>query len=1013
MPAGDPLPPRQDRLVPSRRQLVQQIRFALNNLAARNGHHEFEALCREVARQTVTPNLVPATGPVAGGGDQGRDFESFRSRMASRLGETGLVLGLDGTELVAFACTLQQTDIDGKIRNDLTAICSDGEPVAAAVVYTEVNVTTARRHSLQHWAREQWDVALDVIDGEALADLLAGQNLFWAAIEHLAIPAELAPETTELAEYGNSLTRWRDRTDDPRTFGDLLSLRDGLRDATFMPEHRDDLPFWLSRMRLLLSSQSSEIARRARYEVIVATLRGLGHLRTDADQHLVRSLLEDAESSTDEAELEDASIILMYCIGAWARGLINVTNTELTEWSAALRQRVEQLLEAETVDGRRCALLDVLGALYAQPDTQRLSQPAQPVPFDIDEALEIIETGLGASPADEDLPLVNRELAVENWVELARMLETNWAYPIENLLDRVTFLSPLISRTEGYPELVSLLDKALARTAGRSAVAERCRDRAVAHYQVGRVRDALIEFHRARVEWLTGDTLRGSLLAQQFVAECYMTLHLPLAARYFWLATARIASRAPELADMVAPALFGAARADYHAGSWFACLDVVERAFRAHAVLAQDPWDLTHHEHVQFGLLELTIIEACGQRLGEPASQASRDLIDRIGARGVIDSATPDDPWWQDLETHALGQRVVDELGHPGFADAGPERVITWRALGVDWRIRVANEYGVTIAAERIGAIMQVVAAELSVHELLIMPTSVEIELVTRSATEPRMEPIFLPSNEGRRWRAQVLTAAGHEQSPEAFSEALVLIFDVLGDLSLLERDRLDELVRGALSEGIVERFAPMLLYDEVVLIDESEFARSRRAEGQTMPPHDGNPSEHADLALPSSAGPGFDQSQSLEMVRTRYERMRELFAISIPRLWGDEGVRRVWSELAEHGWKDWHQLQALTSLILSHRVSLLGTRDPDAMQEAGRRMSQTPETSESRPLPAHHVTVDSMRNALRMSMLVSIRNWPLELRQPTPDFPAIERFLGMRYRFWDEDVPHERWWEA
>ena len=166
--------------------------------------------------------------------------------------------------------------------------------MAAVVVYTEANVTTARRHSLQHWAREKWDVPVDVIDGEGLADLLAGQNLFWAATEHLAIPAELAPESTELAEYGNNLGTWQDRTEDPRTFGDLLSLRDGLRDATFTAEHREDLPFWLSRMRLLLNSQSAEIARRARYEVIVATLRGLGHLRADADQQLVRALIEDA-----------------------------------------------------------------------------------------------------------------------------------------------------------------------------------------------------------------------------------------------------------------------------------------------------------------------------------------------------------------------------------------------------------------------------------------------------------------------------------------------------------------------------------------------------------------------------------------------------------------------------------------------------------------------------------------------------------------------------------------------
>lgn len=100
--------------MPTRAELVAHVRFALSNLSARNGHHEFEALCLEVARQSVTPNVIPATGPVAGRGDQGRDFETFRSRVTPRLGTTGLLLGLDGHEIVAFACTLQRRGLQRK-----------------------------------------------------------------------------------------------------------------------------------------------------------------------------------------------------------------------------------------------------------------------------------------------------------------------------------------------------------------------------------------------------------------------------------------------------------------------------------------------------------------------------------------------------------------------------------------------------------------------------------------------------------------------------------------------------------------------------------------------------------------------------------------------------------------------------------------------------------------------------------------------------------------------------------
>ena len=38
----------------------------------------FERLAFELARLRVASNLLPATGPVQAGGDQGRDFESYR-----------------------------------------------------------------------------------------------------------------------------------------------------------------------------------------------------------------------------------------------------------------------------------------------------------------------------------------------------------------------------------------------------------------------------------------------------------------------------------------------------------------------------------------------------------------------------------------------------------------------------------------------------------------------------------------------------------------------------------------------------------------------------------------------------------------------------------------------------------------------------------------------------------------------------------------------------------------------
>lgn len=59
-------------------ELAKYIQYRLGMLGEENAHHRFEELCFRIARATVASHLLPPTGPVSAGGDQGRDFESFR-----------------------------------------------------------------------------------------------------------------------------------------------------------------------------------------------------------------------------------------------------------------------------------------------------------------------------------------------------------------------------------------------------------------------------------------------------------------------------------------------------------------------------------------------------------------------------------------------------------------------------------------------------------------------------------------------------------------------------------------------------------------------------------------------------------------------------------------------------------------------------------------------------------------------------------------------------------------------
>lgn len=142
----------------TKEQLVGQLRFALQSMGEKNEHHRFEDLCRAFARERIAPNILPATGPVGAGGDQGRDFETFRSHLRDELGPHGAFAGSLPDGPLAFTCTLQEDGLPTKIRADLGKIVAEGTTVVGVYAFCVAGLPVGRRHELQNEAREEHGV---------------------------------------------------------------------------------------------------------------------------------------------------------------------------------------------------------------------------------------------------------------------------------------------------------------------------------------------------------------------------------------------------------------------------------------------------------------------------------------------------------------------------------------------------------------------------------------------------------------------------------------------------------------------------------------------------------------------------------------------------------------------------------------------------------------------------------------------------------------------------------------
>ena len=149
------------------------IRFALAQLPAHSAHHTFEDICRHLARQFICSNVLPATGPVSAGGDQGRDFETFRTYLRDELGPHEGFLGLVSEGTIAFVCTTQSEGVLAKVAQDIAKIRTSGHPVHEIKAFSLASVPVAARHKLESETQQQHAIRLEFFDAEAITELLA------------------------------------------------------------------------------------------------------------------------------------------------------------------------------------------------------------------------------------------------------------------------------------------------------------------------------------------------------------------------------------------------------------------------------------------------------------------------------------------------------------------------------------------------------------------------------------------------------------------------------------------------------------------------------------------------------------------------------------------------------------------------------------------------------------------------------------------------------------------------
>lgn len=1002
-------------------QIVGQIRFALESMREKNEHHRFEDLCRAFARERIAPNILPATGPVSAGGDQGRDFETFRSHLREELGPHGAFAGSLPEGALAFTCTLQQDGLPAKTRGDLAKILASGTEVAGIYAFFTAGLAVASRHELQKEARDEYGVALEILDGPALAESLADRGLFWIAEQYLSIPAAFRPPPPEYEEadglpewYRQSRERWRIRGEEPPVFGEVSSVIDALHHATFDPAARADLPFWLAFLEPLAveGHAAPQIVQRARYEVSVARLRGLGDLRP-VDETAV-DFIEKALDSDDPAELENASVLLSYAGTASLAGHSELDRDVLSEFGERLRARLAELIDAGPPHTARAHLLEIQGRACLMPDprTLELREPADAGP----EIVEKLDRSVAEGVPDEvvaELPSVDIETAMEAWRTLAGLLEETPLFPVEPWADQLDFLAPRLIDEPGWEEIQEAVDAAIERLYGGAAAAGRARDRGLRLREAGHLREALEEFHKAKIRWWSGDSLRGALLSMLMIAETYKSLRMPMAGKQYALAVAGTAHTAggDNVLDLVAHGMIVASEMDYAAGAWTSAVEISDVGLLAHAMLLDPEENAWSEQDFQSAVVTIGNALRFARELAPEAVPLVEEVARRSNMLAELDKVEAEVEHW-DAERWA---KLADEqlLGRP-FSDLGVERRIDFAALGLQWSVRSANEYRASRACERLAAAAQLLLVELATEDLCLIPASLEVVVSIAEGELPR-RPLFELLPDGtRRWMVElspVDPGASVEQIEHLSRELLATLTVILTEVSLLPRERYLAVIKRAFENGLNHKLAIGRPFDDMAEIvpEENFHAEVRRSE---PPLGDGSPAPvpHEELRWQDGPGPTYDRGEAEEMITRRYERVPQMIGRTLERANAESAFLALIAELRERGWLDWHILNALANISVNHRIAAAGLNNHEAVAGKDPRLREISMAAEGEgdPLPdPADISAADLDLARRMGNMSVLSNWNLNARARFGELDPYDRFLAERYAYWADDVPH------
>ncbi len=975
-------------------QIIQEINFGLFQLSAKNAQHEFEHLCRHLTRKRICSNIIPATGPVQAGGDQGRDFETFHTYLKNSPIADSSFIGLASDKPIAFACSLQKTPEakSGKIQSDVKTIVSTGTEVDRVYFFSSRDIDISKQHELKNWAKETYSVSLEILDAQVISELLAEPDVFWIANRYLSIPSEIYPRPINEEDwYKELIEEYKKRESISLTFEEFTEIKIAGRHIYKTSNLKHDLSFWIRRLEHFISNNVfPRIKREAIYEVFVLSFIGLGNV-SEYDS-IIREYFSQLDNTVDICELEDAVCLVSFATTATNLNQLSLTEEELSSWREAVNVIVETRLKTTKDPNTRCSLL----AIKAESN---IIAPRNILDYQR-----------------------NFKIAINLFHELLNHISQAPFYPLERLSYKLTkyiekFLKSNIPvNIDEFEELAERVDKLFAKRSSAFKIADKLGDRAVLYLDNDQIVKAIRILHQAKEKYFADEAIEGAILMLLLTSNSYGRLKMNLAGKYYALIAFHLVMNYGklELSKYISQAICKAASIDYKNGSWISFLDLIGPALLLGSYTLKDY--IEKHPQVDEIIYHLAVIKYVTERLAPNLNHLINFQVNKWHfLREYVETLSTEakrnfDP----MSTEELWQSFEEQLDYKPFNDVGDTRSISWEAFGITWELRFINGYSTNPIAEQFGAVLQILLIELADTELYLTKGIVKIKIIQTDNERPSCKQ--KPSNKERLWEVRLpkLDNEDKETIEEFQRHYIVFAIAILYELSLLPSEAFKDVIAKSYENGLKSKIMFILPYASLYkkYVSEEKFNESQR--NKFLNPLQAKLfrlSCEKSLSWKNGIAPIYDYNKNIECISNRYKNSLELVEITLEQLNQLPEFQETVEYFRNKGWLDWHILITVTNIALFHKARL-NKKNATHFQEVQQefmRLYQIPEKDNHAPLPLHIFNKENIEWQFNLGILSVLNSYGLEYHGvEAPNIEAIKELLIQRFNFLTDDVKHE-----